>query len=512
MYCMYLRKSRADQDAELRGEGETLARHEKMLLDLSKKLKLNITGIYREIVSGETISSRPVVQKLLTEVQDGKWEGVLVVEIERLARGNTLDQGIVSQAFQIGSTKIVTPMKTYDPNNEFDEEYFEFGLFMSRREYKTINRRIQRGRIASVNEGKFLSSSPPFGYVRVKIKNDKGYTLEPHPEQAAILKMIYDMYVNRRLGSNLISKELNRMSVKTSNGKMFGSSSVREILKNPTYVGKIQWGHRKKTKISVGGVIKTTRKIDDNCLLVKGLHEPLISQELFDDAQKIRTGRIIPSMNSASKSLKNPFAGILVCGICGRNMVLNTMKKETRKEKHRIRCNNIECENKTSCFVYVEEAILNAMNEWLTLQKVQLEPQESNAEQDIKESSISLLIKEKEVINSQISKLHDLLEQGVYTSEMFLNRSKTLSDKLDVINDNLKLANIEFEKSKNAISAEKLVIKMTNIIEEYDSIERNEDKNTLLKSVISKITYYKSDSSYGNARAFTLELFPLLDS
>ena len=61
---------------------------------------------------------------------------------------------MVSNAFQYSGAKIITPQKIYDPNNEFDEEYFEFGLFMSRREYKTINRRLQRGREISTQEGK----------------------------------------------------------------------------------------------------------------------------------------------------------------------------------------------------------------------------------------------------------------------------------------------------------------------------------------------------------------------
>ena len=85
-YCLYLRKSRADSEAEARGEGETLSRHEKALLDLAKKLNLNITAIYREIVSGETIAARPVMQQLLQEVEQGIWDGVLVMEVERLAR------------------------------------------------------------------------------------------------------------------------------------------------------------------------------------------------------------------------------------------------------------------------------------------------------------------------------------------------------------------------------------------------------------------------------------------
>ena len=154
-YCIYLRKSRADVEAEVRGEGETLKRHEKVLVDLAKKMNIVIGRIYREIVSGESISSRPEVQKVLTDVESGMWKGVLVIEVERLARGDTMDQGRVAQAFKYSDTKIITPMKVYDPNDEYDEEYFEFGLFMSRREYKTINRRLQGGRISSVLEGKY---------------------------------------------------------------------------------------------------------------------------------------------------------------------------------------------------------------------------------------------------------------------------------------------------------------------------------------------------------------------
>ena len=123
-YSLYLRKSRADLEAEERGEGETLTRHQNILIELSRKYGFSIGKIYREIVSGESIESRPVVQELLRDVEAGIWKGVLVVEIERLARGDTMDQGRVAKSFKFSNTKIITPMKIYDPNNEFDEEYF----------------------------------------------------------------------------------------------------------------------------------------------------------------------------------------------------------------------------------------------------------------------------------------------------------------------------------------------------------------------------------------------------
>ena len=193
-YCLYVRKSRADAEAEARGEGETLTRHINTLLELAKRKHLDITQIYREIVSGETIAARPVMQQLLAEVEQGMWDGVLVMEVERLARGDTVDQGIVAQTFKFSDTQIITPLKDYKPNDEFDEEYFEFGLFMSRREYKTINRRLQRGRLASVKEGKYVGSHKPFGYDRVKIVGDKGFTLAPNPDEADIIRMIFNLY------------------------------------------------------------------------------------------------------------------------------------------------------------------------------------------------------------------------------------------------------------------------------------------------------------------------------
>ena len=109
--AMYLRKSRADREAEARGEGETLARHEKVLRDLASKTGLKIGAIYKELVSGETISARPQMQHLLLEVMQGKWDGVLVMEVERLARGDTRDQGTVSKHSNSAVRKSSPPLK-----------------------------------------------------------------------------------------------------------------------------------------------------------------------------------------------------------------------------------------------------------------------------------------------------------------------------------------------------------------------------------------------------------------
>ena len=154
LYAMYLRKSRKDMDAERNGV-DTLARHEQMLQTFANQSKFQIGKIYREVVSGDTIAARPEMQQLLHDVENELWKGVLVVDVERLARGDSIDQGFIAQVFKYSETLIITPVKAYDPNNEYDEEFFEYGLFQARREYKAITRRQQRGRIQSLKEGKW---------------------------------------------------------------------------------------------------------------------------------------------------------------------------------------------------------------------------------------------------------------------------------------------------------------------------------------------------------------------
>ena len=290
-YCIYLRKSRADAEAEARGEGETLSRHEHALLELAKQQQRHVTKIYREIVSGETIAARPVMQQLLADVEAGLWAGVLVMEIERLARGDTIDQGLVAQIFKYSGTSIITPMKTYHPDNEFDEEYFEFGLFMSRREYKTINRRLQRGRTASAKEGKYTGSLPPYGYQREKLINDKGYTLAPNPEQAAIVRMIFGWYTispstsagTQRMGSTRIARHLNQMKVLSPKGRAWSAGTVLQILHNPVYIGKIRWHWRPEKRIISGNHVLKKRLCVPcgSANLSTGLHQAMISPEQF---------------------------------------------------------------------------------------------------------------------------------------------------------------------------------------------------------------------------------------
>ena len=88
-YAKYLRKSRFDRDYAEMSVEETLKRHEAILDRLAGERGYRVIKTYYEVVSGESIAARPEIQKLLEEVNAGLYAGVLVVDLERLARGNS---------------------------------------------------------------------------------------------------------------------------------------------------------------------------------------------------------------------------------------------------------------------------------------------------------------------------------------------------------------------------------------------------------------------------------------
>lgn len=523
-YCIYLRKSRADADAEARGEGETLARHEHILSELAKKQKYHISKVYREIVSGETIAARPQMQQLLQDVESGIYAGVLVMEVERLARGDTIDQGIVAQAFKYSDTKIITPVKTYDPNNEYDEEYFEFSLFMSRREYKTIKRRMQAGRFAAAKEGKYVGNVPPYGYGRQKLDHDSGFTLVPNPEEAKIVKMIFEWYVHgaimkdgtkQRLGSTLIAYRLHDMGFTTRKGERWSLNTVRSILTNPVYAGMIRWGYRPQKKVMKNGAVTNIRPniTTDDYVLVRGLHEPLISQEDYDTAQELAHGkRTIPKVNMG-KTLQNPLAGILICKKCGRSMTRRPYGAKLRQDT--ILCKTPDCDNVASDLYLVEQRILDSLQAWLHQYEMQWQEHQPSTGIDNSEqiAAIDALKKEQEKAKQQLEKAYDLLEQGIYDTNTFVERSATLKAKISDTQKRIeKLEHNMQEQSSRDREMQELIPKVRHLLAVYDTLPDATAKNQMLCQVVEKAEYYKAHSArwHGSVDDFDVVVYPKL--
>lgn len=326
----YLRKSRSDDP--LLTVGEVLERHEKILDDFASRNfgdTVPPENVYREVASSETIDGRPEMLKLLKAVESPKIKAVLVVEVQRLSRGDLEDAGRLIKLLRYTNTMVVTPQRPYDLQDEYDRDAFERELKRGN-EYLEYFKKIQeRGRLQSVMEGNYIGSVPPYGYDKtfVKIGKKKCPTLTENKPQADVVRLIFDLYANKDMGVTRICNYLEGLAVPPPKGKYWSPYAVREMLINVHYIGKIKWNWRKgKIKVVDQEIVRTRPKAKEgDYITVDGRHEGIVDERLFYAAQE-KHGRNHRAKPSAV--LRNPLAGLLFCK-CGRAMTLRTYKGRT---------------------------------------------------------------------------------------------------------------------------------------------------------------------------------------
>ena len=489
IYAMYLRKSRADIEAEKLGEGETLKRHRDILTKLAARQGLYVGKVYEEIVSGETIEARPEIQKLIKECYEGKYKGIIIIDVDRLSRGNQGDMQTIMDCLKYSNNRngllVVTPTKIYDvAHNSDDEEYMEFVLFMSRREYKTIQKRLERGRRQAVVEGNFMGSYRPYGYDIVKTKMTR--TLAPNPDEAPIVEKIFRWKVENKMTPGEIARKLTSLGVPTYSGEREWSvASVKTILQNPTYCGKVKWNDRMIVKSMVDGKLVKSRPRSNHTahyMEYEGKHPAIVSEELFAAA----SGSFKSDKTKANQQLKNPLAGLLVCAKCGYTMVYcgyPKMENVAPRINHR---QSQLCKVKSAMLDDIMDAFVYGLK--LSLEDFQLKVDNTGLvdENDVLKQ-IEALEKEKRKIDKILAKIFDDYEAELYTANEFVQRKAKHNARLEAIEK--EIAELETTIPKKTEYEEKIF----SLYEALDMLKDNSIdagiKNEYLKTFIDKVEY-----------------------
>ena len=500
-YIMYLRKSRLDTDYEEVSVEETLSRHRQILDRFCRDKKLNIVEVLEEVVSGESLAARPEMMRLLDLVSTGMYAGVVCMDIERLSRGSSMETGYIMQVFQTNYCKIITPGKTYDLQNESDEQFTDMKFMFSRYELKTINKRLVRGRNQSASEGKFMGSMAPYGYRPYKLAGQKGNSLRIEPEEAKVVQMIYDMYGKQGMGYNAIAYALNDMHIPARKGE-WSQTSIVNILTNEVYLGKIRWRREPVKRVVRDGFLAKTRILNDDYDLYDGLHEPIITEEQWELVKAAQKKRNHASVNT-DRQLQNPFAGILVCGKCGAIMK-RTVPDKRRNPTPWFRCTTRGCDCKIIKCEVVENSIREAMQDWLDNYIIEIE-----ANQQPKVDPIATAL---EAVRGQLAQLQtqqenicEYLEKGVYTIDMFTKRNATLTQEIKQLqNAEADLLRQQGEGDQKKQSTAQIIPTTQHIMESYPLLTPAE-KNRLWKLVMKKATVYRSPDD-----KLTVNIYPNL--
>lgn len=510
---MYLRKSRTDRDFVDESIEMTLQRHKTRLDAFCISNHISIDEVLYEVVSADSISERPEMIKLLHLVETGDYDGVVVTDLDRLCRGDSIDQGIVSNTFKYSGTKIITPLKTYDFGNEFDEEYAEFGLMMGRREYRIIKRRLFNGRLDAVREGKYVGGNAPYGYETYKLEKQKGFSLKIIPEQADIVQLIFNMYINgleenRCVGSYAIARKLNEMGYVNQFGKAWNQGHITKILSDETYIGKVVFMRRKQRKVVEAGKVKTVEENNsDEKMVCQGLHEPIITDEMYQQAQEKKSKNSIPHLRK-SFDLQNPFCRIITCSLCGKNLQLRAIDKTGKRA---LFCPNVNCTCKGSYMDLIEERFLEALKKWATGYVVESKPVETDYSSMQKSllNSVAHLEKERAKLQKQLDNTYVFLEQGTYSIDVFKTRSDTLNSQITELNEKLAASNNELTKIREYETAKvSLLPRIQTLIAKYDTLDSPKEKNNMIAEVIERIAYTKTIRGKTHADAFEIMVFP----
>jgi len=341
--------------------------------------------------------------------------------------------------------------------------------------------------------------------------------------------MIFDLYVTgepqengnkKRLGASLIARRLNQYKIPPSKGgDMWVVASVRDILMNPVYTGKIRWNWKPAVKSMVNGQVTVSRPRTkaEHWLVVDGLHEGIVDESVFKTAGEI--------MKSNSRSpvpdrhvVKNPLAGVVYCGICGRSM---TRRPYSGKYPDTLMCPLPECSNVSAFLESVEMRVLEALEEWLGEYKLQwglgsAAPRKNTKNKshlDLKRKALDKISAELKTLGMQKSKLHDLLEQGIYDVNTFHSRTRELSGRIQQAESDLAAvdADIQLEEMREE-SRRTIIPKVEYLLDVYRTLPDAKSKNDLLKEIIEKVVYLKESGGrwHGSPDDFEITLYPRL--
>ena len=481
IWLMYLRKSRQDDPNET--VEEVLAKHETILQEWAKRelgYVIPEEYIYREVISGgESIDEREEMRKVLSRMEDPNVAGIIVVDPQRLTRGSLEDCGRLISTLRYTKTLVATPMMTYDMENKMERRFFEDEL-MRGRDYLDYTKEIlSRGKLASVKRGNFIGSVPPYGYNKATIGKDR--TLTPNEEEADVVRLIFDWFVNEGIGTMKITRRLNSMGIKPRNRDFWYEQSVSQIITNKHYDGKVVFYRRKTTVLVEDGkqVKKRVWQPENELLVVEGKHPAIVDHDIFMKAQERRPNEPRVSRNTM---MQNPLSGVVFCSKCGHNMIRQPYKHA--EDRLGCRYHKPMC-MKSARLIDVIEATIKALEE--------SELPELKAKMDngagksvaIQKRMLERLEKQMEEYRQQEEKQYDLLETGKYTQDLFDKRNAALRQKMEACQQQILEAKQTMPKEIDY--AERIVKLEEAIAALKDNTVSCQVQNKLLKEIVERI-------------------------
>ena len=490
-----------------------------------------IAGEYEDAgKSGKSIEGRVSFNQMMEDIKSGK-DGVSYVLVFKLSRfgRNAADVLATLQVMQDFGVNLICVEDGIDSSKDAGKLMISVLSAVAEIERENIRVQTMEGRMQKAREGKWNGGFAPYGYSLIDGK------LEVNEEEAVAIRMIFDQYVNTDLGANGIAKYLENHGIHKiarQNGKnpLFAAALIRRIIQNPVYSGKISYGRRRTEKVH--GTRNEYRQVKkDDYLLVDGLHEALVSEEVWEQAQvKVAAqAKKYEKVNRDKREKIHLLSEILKCPVCGAGMYGNKSIKK-RKDgsnykdfyyygcKHRNMTRGHKCDYKKQVHeemldASVAEVISNPKFSDLIRNKINMEVDTSALDQEIENYKIQLrkLYHNKDTILSDMDSLD-------YEDKHYQRRKTDLENHLyktyDKIDDAEELL-VSAKAEKRSLLADKItgdnIYKALVFFDKLYAQMNEAEKREFLSQLVDNVQIYEERKENGQWLKFIEFKLPIIE-
>lgn len=465
---IYVRVSTEEQAKE----GFSIRAQEQKLKDYARIKEWAIHKIYiDEGISGKNITDRPQINQLIKDIKKGLVKNVLIFKIDRLTR-NTSDLIYLINLFNEYNCAFNSLCESIDTQTPSGRMFIKIIGIFAEFERENIVERTKLGFERKVKEGYSLCTrTASYGYTR----NIGDKIQKINEKEAVIVREVFDMFVHHGKSFLDIAKNLNERNIPTKENSVWIARSIRNMLTNCNYIGKVRYA----------------TKDEERNFEVQGNHEPIISNELYEEAQEL-ISKISKKSYTKRPKEENYFSGVLYCAKCGARLVThNDLYKNKSGEKifkSGYRCSNYirkTCSASNISQKSVETAFMDyieQIEDFSAINEIQLEENRK-----AKDNNIKLI----EKLNNQLKNLENK-EKEILSSyvDNNLNFDRYIQLKDYIEDEKYKICKQLEEVSAIEEDTEEMIIKKEDIIKnlkENWTFLNNEEKRLFLIKFVDKI-------------------------
>lgn len=480
--ALYIRVSTHMQD-ELSPDAQ-----KRLLLEYAKANDILVSNDYIFIetgISGRKVDKRPEFQKMisLAKTKPAPFDSILVWKFSRFARNqeeSIVYKSLLRKQCNIDVISVSEPLidgpfgSLIERIIEWMDEYYSIRL----------SGEVTRGMTEKALRGGY-QARPPLGY-KIAVKGEPPVIV---PEEAKIVRIIFEKYVHEKQGYFDIARYLNSLGYKTSHGKSFEARSIDYIIQNPTYCGMIRWNRTEN---------ETNRiKDKDEWIITEGHHEPIISKELFDAAQDRYKSTYRPRGARPSSTYRHWLSGLLKCPHCGRTMIAKRVVKKSNGANYAyFTCYGY---SKGKCLIpsnvsslKLEPAVLSSLKEILDTKTLSFEYKVIEQTEQVDEKA--LLEEQLQQIALKEQRIKTAYREGIDTIEEYKHNREIIERERDEIQQKI----CELESVDMDTSDDKAIMlkKIQNVYEVVSSSDyTDQQKNEMLKTIVDKYVYDKENDT-----------------